>query len=70
MQTERALSGLRNLKLVAMLAVGASLGAAMPVLADVVSSEVSTTCSADEFIATDGSEWAVPPSPGRPGEPY
>lgn len=70
MQAESTMTGVRTLVAIAMLAVGLALGAAVPVLAEVGGSEISTACGAVEAMSTGGSEWAVPPSPGLPGEPY
>ncbi|MDQ3695977.1 MAG: hypothetical protein M3464_20510 [Chloroflexota bacterium] len=70
MQAERTMSGLRNLGFVAMLAVGLVLGAAVPVVADSGTTDIATVCGVDEVTAVEASEWAAPPSPGWPGEPY
>jgi hypothetical protein len=73
MQTGSQGSGFGKLKLVATLVVGLVMGgsvAAAPVVAETVASEAMAACSVDGNISTDTSEWAVPPSPGLPGEPY
>ncbi len=73
MQTDDTRRAFRSLGSVAMLAAGLVLGAAVPALAEVGevdSSELVTACSPIETVSTGESEWAVPPMPGRPGEPY
>jgi hypothetical protein len=70
MSAERIINEIRGLGYAAMLAVGLTLGAAAPALAETVTSNTGVTCAAVEAGPTGASEWAVPPAPGLPGEPY
>ena len=70
MQRERKPTGLRTLELVVVLGLGLGLGAAVPTLAETRDATMAVACSAAEATIPDASEWAVPPAPGRPGEPY
>ena len=73
MQTDDTRRGFRSLGIVAVLAMGLVLGAAVPALAEVGevgSSEIASACSPAEIVSTDKTEWSLPPMPGRSGEPY
>ena len=70
MQLERTQSPVRTLVLPVMLTVGPALGVAVPALAETQETSTIAACSADEVAPAEGSEWAVPPMPNRPGEPY
>lgn len=73
MQIDDRRRAVRTLGIMAMVAAGLVLGSPAPALGKdegIGGNEISTACSVDEADPNSEGEWAVPPMPGRPGEPY
>jgi hypothetical protein len=70
MSIERKWSNPRAIGLLAMLAVGLALGAAVPAAAQTEDVNAIAACSPEEVAPTEGSEWAVPPVQALPGKPF
>ena len=62
---------LRRLGFIALMALGLCLGSGSPALAEETDpSTIATACTPVEQGPASSSEWSLPPTPGRSGQPY